>query len=86
VKVGNYYSSLAPNNHDKRATKTISSIIVVLHEEGHIGPIEQGVIGNHLQGTDVSEFIQPRYGSVVKFLQDGTRHDDFVLTVGSKGT
>ena len=82
VKVGNYYSSLAPNNRDKRAAKTISSIIVALHEEGHIGPIEQGFIGNRLQGTDVSEFIHARYGSLVKILQDGTRHDDFVLTVG----
>ena len=77
VKVGNYYISLAPNNRDKRAAKTISSIIVALHEEGHIGPIEQGFIGNRLQGTDVSEFIQARYGSLVKFLQDDTRHDDF---------
>ena len=72
MKVGNYYSSLAPNNRDKRAVKTISSIIVTLHEEGHIDPIEQGFIGNRLQGTDVSEFIQARYGSLVKFLQDGT--------------
>ena len=78
--------SVTPNNHDKRTTKTIRSIIVALHEEGHIGPIEQGFIGNRLQGTDVSEFIQGRYGSLVKFLQDGNRHDDFVLTVGSKGT
>ena len=81
VKVGNYYSSLAPNNRDKRAAKTISCIIVC-----HIGPIEQGFIGNRLQGTDVSEFIQARYGCLVKFLRDGTRHDDFVLTVGSKYT
>jgi hypothetical protein len=28
VKVGNYYSSLAPNNQDKRAAQTISSIYV----------------------------------------------------------
>ena len=29
-----------------------------------------------------------RYGSPVKFLQDGTRHEDFnfVVTIGSKGT
>jgi hypothetical protein len=88
VKVGNYYSSLAPNNRDKRAAKIISSIIVALalYEEGQIGPIEQGFIGNRLQGTDVSEFIHARYGSLVKFLQDGTRHDDFVLIVGCKGT
>ena len=51
-------------------------MIVTLHEEGHIDPIEQGFIGNRLQGTDVSEFIQAHYGSFVKFLQDGTRHDD----------
>ena len=54
VKVGNSYSYLAPHNRDKRAAKTISSIIVALHEEGHIGPIAQGFIGNRLQGTDVS--------------------------------
>jgi hypothetical protein len=86
VKVDNYYSSLAPNNRDKRAAMTTSSILVALHEEAHIGPIAQGFIGNRLQGTDVSEFIHARYGTLVKFLQDGTRHDDFVLTVGSKGT
>jgi hypothetical protein len=74
------------STRDKRAAKTISSIIVALHQEGHIGPIEQGFIGNRLQGTDVSEFIHARYGSLVKILQDGTRHEDFVLTVGSKGT
>ena len=52
---------VTPNNHDNRTTKTIRSIIVALHEEGHISPIEQGFIGNRLQGTDVSEFIQARY-------------------------
>jgi hypothetical protein len=61
---------------------------VALLEEGHIGPIEQGFIGNrlHRQGTDLSEFIHARYLSLVKFLQDGSRNDDFVLSVGSKGT
>ncbi len=37
MKVVNYYNSLTPNNRDKRAAKTISSIIVTLHEEGHKG-------------------------------------------------
>jgi hypothetical protein len=36
--------------------------------------------------TDVSEFVHARYGSLVKFLQDGTRHDDFGVTTDSKGT
>ena len=39
-----------------------------------------------LHGTDVSEFIHARYGSLMKFLQDGNHHDDFVVTIGSKGT
>ena len=44
-----------------------------------ISPLEQDLIGNRLHGTDVSEFIHARYGSLVKFLQDGTCRDDFVV-------
>jgi hypothetical protein len=54
-----------------------------------VGPLKQEFTSNYsncLHGTDVSEFIYARYGSLVKLLQDGTRHNDFVVTVGSKGT
>jgi hypothetical protein len=57
---------------------------VALHEEGHIGHIEQGLIGIRIQDNNVSEFIHDRYGSLVKFLHGVTRHNDFVLTVGVK--
>ncbi len=86
VKVNNYYRSLDGTSRDKRATKTITAIIAALHDEGHQGPLEQGFIGNRLHGTDVSEFIHARYSSLVKFLQDGTCFDDFVVTFGNKGT
>ena len=37
-------------------------------------PLEQGFIDNRLHGTDdLSEFIHVRYGSLVKFLQNGTK-------------
>ena len=86
VKVNNYYRALDATSRDKRAAKTITAIIAALHAEGHQGPLEQGFIGNRLHGTDVSEFIHARYGSLVKFLQDGTCRDDFVVTIGNKGT
>jgi hypothetical protein len=86
VKVNNYYRALDATSRDKRAAKTITAIIAALHAEGHQGPLEQGFIGNRLHGTDVSEFIHARYGSLVKFLQDGTCRDDFVVTLGNKGT
>ena len=47
------------SSRDKRAAKTITTIIAAL-SEGHQGPLEQGVIGNRLHGTDVSEFIHVR--------------------------
>ena len=75
-----------PTSRDKRSAKTIIAIIAALRDEGHRGPLEQGFIGNRLHGTDVSEFIHARHSSFVKFLQDGTRHDDFVVIIGSKGT
>jgi hypothetical protein len=88
VQMSNYYRALDTTSRDKRVTKTITAIIATLHTEGHQGPVEQGFIGNRLHGTDVSEFIHTRYGSLVKFLQDGTCHDDFVVTIGNtkKGT
>ena len=86
MKVSNYYRALDATSRGKRATKTITVIIAALHDEGHQGPLEQDFIGNHLHGTDVSEFIHAHYGSLVKFLQDGTCRDDFVVTIGNKGT
>ncbi len=86
VKVNNYYRALDATSCDKRASKTITAIIAALHAEGHQRPLEQGFIGNRLHGTDVSEFIHARYGSLVKFLQDGTCREDFVVTIGNKGT
>jgi hypothetical protein len=86
LKVSNRYRALDATSRDKRATKTITVIIAGLHAEGHQGPLEQGFIGDRLHGTDVSEFIHARYGSLVKFLQDGTCLDDFVVTIGNKGT
>jgi hypothetical protein len=71
VKMSNYYRALDAPSRDKRAAKTSTAIIAALHAEGHQGPVEQGFIGNRLHGTDVSEFIHARYGSLVKFLQDG---------------
>ncbi len=86
VKVSNDYRALDATSRDKRVTKTITAIIAALHDEGHQGPLEQGFIGNRLHGTDVSEFIHARYGSLVKFLKDDTCRDDFVVTIGNKGT
>jgi hypothetical protein len=86
VKVSHYYRALDATSRDKRAAKTITAIIAALHAEGHQGPLELGFIGNRLHGTDVSEFIHARYGSLVKFLQDGTCRDDFVVTIGNKST
>ncbi len=86
MKMNNYYRALDATSRDKRAAKTITAIIATLHTEGHQGPVEQRFIGNHLHGTDVSEFIHAHYGSLVKFLQDGSCHDDFVVTIGNKGT
>ncbi len=77
---------MATNSRDKRTAKTITVIIPALHDEGHQGPFEQGFIGNRLYGTDSSEFIHTHYGSLVKFLQVGTCRDDFVVTIGNKGT
>jgi hypothetical protein len=57
----------------KRVSKTISAIITSLHDEGHLGLLEQGFIRDivRLHCTDVSEFIHcDLYGSLVKFLQD----------------
>ena len=85
VKVNNYHRALDATSRDKRAVKTITVIIAALHAEGHQGPLEEGFIGNRLHGTDVSEFIHAHYGSLVKFLQDGTCRDDFVVTLGNKG-
>jgi hypothetical protein len=56
---------------DTEDIKTITGIIGALHTEGHQGPVEQDFIGNHPHGTDVSEFIHDRCGSLVKFLQYG---------------
>jgi hypothetical protein len=86
VKMSNYYRALDATSRDKRATKTITAIIAVLHDEGHQVPVEQGFIGNRLHGTDVSEFIHTRYDSLVKILQDGSCRDDLVVTIGNKGT
>ncbi len=86
VKVSNDYRALDVTSRDKRVTKTITAINATLHAEGHQGPLEQGFIGNRLHGTDVSEFIHAHYGSLVKFLKDGTCRDDFVVTIGNKGT
>ena len=86
VKVNNYYRTLDTTSRDKRVAKTITAIIASLHAEDHQGPLEQDFIGNRLHGTDVSEFIHDRYGSLVKFLQDGTCRDDFVVTLGNNGT
>ena len=86
VKVNNYYRSLDATSRDKRATKTITAIIAALRAEGHQGPLEQGFIDNRLHGTDVSEFIHARYDFLIKYLQDGTCHDDFVVTLVNKGT
>ena len=72
VKMRNYYRGLDATSRDKRAAKTITAIIAALHAEGHQGSLEQGFIGNRLHGTDVSEFIHARYGSLVKFLQNGS--------------
>ena len=60
VKVNNYYRALDATSRDKRAAKTITAIIAALHAKGHQGPLEQGLIGNRLHGTDVSEFIHAR--------------------------
>ena len=84
--MNNYYRTLDATSRDNRVTKTITVIIESLRDEGHQGPLEQGFIGNRLHGTDVSEFIHAHYGSLVKFLQDGTCRDDFVVTIGNKGT
>jgi hypothetical protein len=73
VKMINYYRALDATSREKCVTKTITVIIATLHTEVHQGPVEQGFIGNHLHGSDVSEFIHARYGSLVKFLQDGRR-------------
>jgi hypothetical protein len=70
VKMSNYYRALDATSRDKRAAKTITAIIAALHAEGHQGSLEQGFIGNRLHGTDTSEFIHARYGSLVKFLQE----------------
>ncbi len=86
MKVNNYYRDLDATSRDKRVAKTITAIIAAFHAEGHQGPLEQDFIDNRLHGTDVSEFIHDRYGSLVKFLQDGTCRDDFVVTLGNKGT
>jgi hypothetical protein len=85
VQMSNY-RSLDVTSRDKRVSKTITVIIAALHVEGHQGPVEQGFIGNRLHGTDVSEFIHAHYVSLVKFLQDGNCHDDFVVTIDNKGT
>jgi hypothetical protein len=84
--MSNYYRVLDATSRDKRVAKTITAIIAALHVKGHQGPVEQGFIGKRLHGTDVSEFIHARYDSLVKFLQDGSCRDDFVVTVGNKGT
>jgi hypothetical protein len=86
VKVSHHYRALDTTSRDKLVAKTTTAIIAALHDEGHQGPLEQGFIGNRLHGTDVSEFIHVRYGSLVKFLQDGTCRDDFVVTIDNKGT
>jgi hypothetical protein len=86
VKMKNYYRALDATSRDKCVTKTITAIITTLHAEGHQGPVEHGFIGNRLHDTDVSEFIHAPYGSLVKFLEDGNCHDDFVVTIGKKGT
>ena len=64
VKMNNYYRALDATSRDKRAAKTITATIAALHAEGHQGPLEQGFIGNRLKGTDVSEFVHARYGSM----------------------
>jgi hypothetical protein len=86
LQMSNYYRVLDATSRDKRVAKTITAIIVAFHAKGHQGPVEQDFIGNRLHSTDVSEFIHARYGAVVKFLQDGSCRDDFVVTVGNKGT
>jgi len=83
VKVHNYYRTLDPTSRDKQVSKTITVVIVALRDEDHRGPLEQDFIGNRLHDTDVSDFIHVRYGSLV---QDGTCHDDFVVTIGNKVT
>lgn len=67
----------------ERAAKTISAISVALRDEGHRGPIEQGFRQSptRLMSTDSSMLA-----TTTKFLQDGARHDDFGVNVGSKGT
>jgi hypothetical protein len=87
VKVGNYYIFLSPNNRGKRTTKTISSIIVELHEEGHTHlPFRTRVHRYPSTGNRCCKFVHSHYGSLEKFLQDDTLHDDFVLNVVNKGT
>jgi hypothetical protein len=68
--MSNYYRVLIATSRDKRVTKTITAIFAALHVEGHQDPVEQDFIGNHLHGTDVSEFIHVHHGSLLKFLQD----------------
>ncbi len=86
VQMSNFYRALDTTSRDKCDDKTITANIATLHAEGHQGPVEQGFIGNRLHGTDVSEIIHAHYDSLVKFLEDGCCRDDFVVTVGNKGT
>ena len=86
VKVNNYYRALDPGitSRDNRVVKTITTTIAAFRDEGHRGLLEQDFIGNHLHGTDVIEFIRAHYDPLVKFQQDGTCRDDFVVTIDNK--
>ncbi len=75
VRISNYYRSLDATSRDKCVAKTITDIITVIHGEGHQTSCTKL---HRLNGTDVSEFIHARYGSLVEILQDGTCRDDFV--------
>jgi hypothetical protein len=70
------------STQDRKSVSTFKHFIATIQHDDFLHPLDvkQGYIDNGLRDTEVNEYIKQTYGSLLGFLQDSAKAQEFKLT------